>query len=164
MDRGHRDSHDELCPVNTGIIAPENSHKRLCTTTTMSLRGHHLHLLTHSPMGGAGRGMRRGLGVLCSWGAESEMKGACANVTTCCAIMAHGSGSLTATRTEDSPATDVKAMRALVVLWVMHFEKQGHRSSSSSSSTSSLSAPQNNNVEDENVASDGEVSVDSDYT
>ena len=37
-------------------------------------------------------------------------------------------------------------------------------SSSSSSSTSSSSAPQNNNVEHEVVASDGEVSVDSDYT
>ena len=40
-----------------------------------------------------------------------------------------------------------------------------HPSSSSIfSSTSSSSAPQNNNVEDPIVASDGEVSVDSDYT
>ena len=37
-------------------------------------------------------------------------------------------------------------------------------SSSSSSSTSSSSAPQNNHVEDEIDASNGEVSVDSDYT
>ena len=40
----------------------------------------------------------------------------------------------------------------------------GSTSNLTSSSSSSSSTPQNNNVEDSIIASDGEVSVDSDYT